>query len=583
MHNWLRTGRLLAKTTSNNIDETVASSSTIESQQVILKDAIPSCSITNVMENNSHSNISEKSIVVPEIIELKPSKKRKYDESYLQFGFIPVGTAERPDGQCVICNVILQNSSLAPAKLKRHLKTNHPNLMNKEMGYFKKRKEEHNSSLSALHKYAKNDSENATEASFILSYSIARAGKPHTIAESLIKPCMTEIVRCMIGEEAAKKIATVQCSNNTISDRIHKISDHIEDQLINRLKSCNMFAIQLDESTDVAGLSILLVFVRYIFETSIEEDLLLCTPLDTNTTGEEIFKVIDSYMNKHQVDWVKCIDVCSDGAAAMVGKIKGTVTRIKNVAPKCHSSHCVLHRHAFVSKKMPLELKQVLNEAVCIVNYIKSRPLQSRLFKKVCEEMGSQHYSLLLHTEVRWLSRGKVLSRLFELRDDLKIFFSGQNLSISMSYVELLHDDQWLIKLAYLADIFSKLNEVNKSLQGKTITTFVVRDKNIAFRNKLNFWIACVNENNFECFPLLMDFLKENESQLTTNIKKIVIEHLENLEKSLSQYFPATNNDVDWIQNPFVNKKKPAMLSMLEYEQLIEIKSMSNRNLNLDL
>ncbi|KAL4130604.1 hypothetical protein QTP88_008025 [Uroleucon formosanum] len=92
MHNWLKTGRLLAKTTSNNIDETVASSSTIESQQVILKDAIPSCSITNVIEKNSHSNISEKSIVVPEIIELKSSKKRKYDESYLQFGFIPVGT-----------------------------------------------------------------------------------------------------------------------------------------------------------------------------------------------------------------------------------------------------------------------------------------------------------------------------------------------------------------------------------------------------------------------------------------------------------------------------------------------------------
>jgi len=44
-----------------------------------------------------------------------------------------------------------------------------------------------------------------------------------------------------------------------------------------------MFAIQLDESTDVAGLSILLVFVRYIFETSIEEDLLFSTPLDSNT------------------------------------------------------------------------------------------------------------------------------------------------------------------------------------------------------------------------------------------------------------------------------------------------------------
>lgn len=60
-------------------------------------------------------NNSKKSIDVPEFIELKPSKKRKYDESYLQFGFIPVGSVEKPDGQCVICNVILQNSSLVPA------------------------------------------------------------------------------------------------------------------------------------------------------------------------------------------------------------------------------------------------------------------------------------------------------------------------------------------------------------------------------------------------------------------------------------------------------------------------------------
>lgn len=77
---------------------------------------------------------------------------------------------------------------------------------------------------------------------------------------------MTEIVRCIIEKEAAKKIATVQCSNNTLSDRIHKISDHIENQVINKLKSCNMFAIQLFESIDVADLSILLIFGRYIFE-----------------------------------------------------------------------------------------------------------------------------------------------------------------------------------------------------------------------------------------------------------------------------------------------------------------------------
>ncbi|XP_050058856.1 zinc finger BED domain-containing protein 5-like [Aphis gossypii] len=221
----------------------------------------------------------------------------------------------------------------------------------------------------------------------MLSYRIARAGKPHTIAEDLIKPCMTEIVNCVLGEDAAKKITAVQCSNNVISDRIHKISDHIHDELICRLKNSKMFAIQLDESTDVAGLSILLVFVRHPFKGSIEEDLFLCAPLETNTTGEEIFKVIDSHMSKHHIEWNKCIDVCSDGAAAMIGKIKGTVTRIKSVAPKCSNSHCVLHRPALVAMKISYELKTILDQALQIVNYVKSRPLQSRLFKKVCEDI----------------------------------------------------------------------------------------------------------------------------------------------------------------------------------------------------
>ncbi|VVC25605.1 Gamma-tubulin complex component protein [Cinara cedri] len=59
---------------------------------------------------------------------------------------------------------------------------------------------------------------------------------------------------------------------------------------------------------------------------------------------------------------------------------------------------------------------------------------------------------------------------------------------------------------------------------------------------------------------------------------KNTIEHLENLEKSLSQYIPDNYNDIDLVQNLFVDKKKkkPAMLSVFEFENLIEIKSMSS-------
>jgi len=57
---------------------------------------------------------------------------------------------------------------------------------------------------------------------------------------------------------------------------------------------------------------------------------------------------------------------------------------------------------------------------------------------------------------VRWLSRGKILTRLFTLREEVKLFFQQQN---NVKFQELLFNDEWVAKLAYLADIFSLLNE----------------------------------------------------------------------------------------------------------------------------
>ena len=49
----------------------------------------------------------------------------------------------------------------------------------------------------------------------------------------------------------------------------------------------------MGESTDVAGLAILIGFVRYQYFEFFQEDLPLCKPLPTNTSGDKIFKSID--------------------------------------------------------------------------------------------------------------------------------------------------------------------------------------------------------------------------------------------------------------------------------------------------
>jgi len=54
----------------------------------------------------------------------------------------------------------------------------------------------------------------------------------------------------------------------------------------------------MDESTDVSGLSILIVFARYAHEKTIQEGLLICESLETHTTGEDIFEVVNKYFKK---------------------------------------------------------------------------------------------------------------------------------------------------------------------------------------------------------------------------------------------------------------------------------------------
>jgi hypothetical protein len=131
----------------------------------------------------------------------------------------------------------------------------------------------------------------------------------------------------------------------------------------------------------------------------------------------------------------------------MTGKHSGVVAQIKEVAPDPKFVHCSIHREALAARKMPANLKTVLNEAVKVVNFIKCRATNSRLFSILCFAMGSEH-DKLIHTEVRWLSRGNMLSRLFELRSEVQTFLSDITSDLSNRFT----DEMWLSRLAYLVD-----------------------------------------------------------------------------------------------------------------------------------
>jgi len=56
------------------------------------------------------------------------------------------------------------------------------------------------------------------------------------------------------------------------------------------------------------------------------------------------------------------------------------------------------------------KIKKVFLIVVSAVNFIRGHALNHRVFKLFCNEVGDQH-SVLFHTEMRWLSRVRVLTR----------------------------------------------------------------------------------------------------------------------------------------------------------------------------
>ena len=135
-----------------------------------------------------------------------------------------------------------------------------------------------------------------TEACFVISQIIARQKKPHNIGETVIKPSALAIARIAQGEKYEKRLRSIPLSDNTVKRRIALISEDIKEQIITERKDLSLFGlffIQIDESVDVASVSQLMVFVRYAVSTSVKEELLFCSALDTNTKASDVMEKVD--------------------------------------------------------------------------------------------------------------------------------------------------------------------------------------------------------------------------------------------------------------------------------------------------
>ena len=115
------------------------------------------------------------------------------------------------------------------------------------------------------------ESKAIVHASYTVSLLVAKAKKPHSIGETLIKQCLVLCAGILLGESLVSKTKQVSLSNDNVKSRIFDMLCNIKLQLLAKVKESLVSAIQLDEYADVANLSQLIVFVRYVHDQCIEE------------------------------------------------------------------------------------------------------------------------------------------------------------------------------------------------------------------------------------------------------------------------------------------------------------------------
>ncbi|XP_067949841.1 protein FAM200C-like [Watersipora subatra] len=236
------------------------------------------------------------------VLEVSKTKRRTYDDSYHNYGFTCMIKSGIEVPQCVLCLKVLANDSMKPHQLKQDLRNKHAEHMDKSKPFFEAKEREL--------KQAKLDSTGSfhiqaqaiTEASYALFYHIARDKKPHTIGETLVKPCLLECTNIILEDPAAQNIADLSLSDSTGKSMIDDMSADTRRQVIEKIKSSPMFAIKLYESNDVASILQLIVFARYVHRETIKEEFLLCSPLTETTTAADVMNLVSDFFSKEHLD-----------------------------------------------------------------------------------------------------------------------------------------------------------------------------------------------------------------------------------------------------------------------------------------
>ncbi|XP_055490979.1 general transcription factor II-I repeat domain-containing protein 2A-like [Leucoraja erinacea] len=422
---------------------------------------------------------------------------------------------------CLICHASVSVNK--EFNIRRHYVTKHPKF-SEIIGQARKH-EVHNLKWSLANQMLKKqgvESERNTLASYAVSKLIAENMKPVTDGD-FVKECLMAVVEILCPEKKVS-FSNVNLSARTVARRIEEMSADVKSCLKDYCRNFQFFSIALDQSTDTKNTAQLAVFVRGVtsdFDTV--EEFVQLEHMKGAAIGVDILVALLKCTTDMELDLSKLVCVATDGTPAMVREKKGAVAMLEShmegleINHEIKKMHCLIHHEALFAKSS--NVKDVMEVVVRAVNLLLSRGLNHRQFQQLFSEAEAQYGDLLYFCDVRLLSRGAMLEKVYALREEIATFLEGKNVSASE-----FRDPKWLSSLAFLVDLTAHLNNLNSQLQGRNQLVHDMCGHIVAFETKLRLWECQLEKSCYAHFPKLQETQPTDTNTFVTVIRDLKTE-----------------------------------------------------------
>ena len=148
----------------------------------------------------------------------------------------------------------------------------------------------------------------------------------------------------------------------------------------------------------------------------------------------------------------------------------------------------------------------------------------------MCDENHEKFERLLLHAEIRCLSKGSCLNKFFSFYDTIVKFLLSNHeddLAIDIDYI--------IGDVGYSSDIFEKMNQLNLKLQGPNFNLTEANPAVLTFVKKLEVFKQNIGRREYSPFPnmqstALAQYYSGNDLQVYGS-------HLDSLRKDFESRF----------------------------------------------